>query len=169
MDPWILYFDGLCEPVGTSGRMCWAWLLDRGPAGVTSGDGTKGPHVTNTNNIAEYSALGTGLRELWIQVGEAVRAGGHAAYPGVVIRGDSKLVCCQVDGEWSVKSEHLKPLHRRCLELLAEIEKAGGPPYARHAIEWIPRDENQLADALSREAYRKAEGRMPPERRKGAA
>jgi hypothetical protein len=60
-----------------------------------------------------------------------------------------------------VKSEKLAPLHKRCLELL-------GITLMSWAVEWIPREENVLADKLSRDAYRKLTGVDAPQRWRAA-
>lgn len=82
-----------------------------------------------TSNVAEYRALIAGL--------EAARA-----FPstGVRVRADSLLVIRQVQGEWRVKKEHLRPLHARVQELLRGYDDVD----LRH----VPRDENADADLL---------------------
>jgi ribonuclease HI len=93
-----------------------------------------------TNNEAEYMAL--------IRLLEEVRARGLT---GVEIRGDSKLVVCQVCREWKINLPHLRELASRAWELMAGMN-------AR--IVWVPRHENTLADALSNKAIDKNEERI---------
>ena len=69
MSIWTLYFDGLCEPRNPGGRMCWAWILDAGEHS-TQGAETDPPVAHNTNNVAEWMALGYGIRAI-IRVGRA--------------------------------------------------------------------------------------------------
>jgi ribonuclease HI len=85
-----------------------------------------------TNNEAEYIAL---LRLL----GEA-RARGLA---DIDIRGDSRLVVCQVKREWKINLPHLRALASEAWELMDGIKVR---------LTWIPRNENKLADALSNRA-----------------
>lgn len=55
--------------------------------------------------------------------------------------GDSQLVIYQIQGKYKVKKDHLKPLHREAIELLTHIPS--------HSLEYIPRERNGRADALS--------------------
>ena len=61
-----------------------------------------------------------------------------------LIRGDSQLVVRQLKGEYKVKSKRILPLYVRAMELLNEL---GGK------VEWVPREQNKIADELSRVAY----------------
>lgn len=147
-----LYFDGLCEPRNPGGVACYGWLLlDDDGVLISSGHGEvcRGPQATN--NVAEYSALGFGLREMH-NLGLRER---------LLVLGDSKLVIEQLAGRWECKAPHLARLRARCLELLDQVA-------INWLARWIPRAENERADALSREAYFRATGRQPPERSKGA-
>jgi ribonuclease HI len=85
-----------------------------------------------TNNEAEYTAL--------IRLLEEAVARGLAKLD---IRGDSRLVVCQVRGEWKINFPHLRALAERARKLMAGLD-------AR--LEWVPRSENKLADALSNKA-----------------
>jgi len=85
---------------------------------------------TTTNNVAEYSGLILALYE-------AQDMGARE----VVIYSDSNLCVKQVRGEYKVTSENIIPLHRKVVSLLGRFEK--------WEINHIPREENQLADALS--------------------
>ena len=82
-----------------------------------------------TNNEAEYIAL---LRLL-----EEVR---NRRIEKIEIRGDSKLVVCQVKREWKINLPHLRALAAQAWELMQGVDAA---------LVWVPRDRNKLADALS--------------------
>ena len=86
-----------------------------------------------TNNAAEYHALLLGL--------ERARALGARE---VAIVNDSQLVARQLTGEYRVKSDDLRPLHTAAMRALREFD--------RWSIESVPRDQNELADALVNEA-----------------
>jgi ribonuclease HI len=82
-----------------------------------------------TNNVAEYRALLLGLqraRELGASEVEVV--------------GDSELIAKQVLGEYKVKNETLRPLHREATDALRGFE--------RWSIRTVPRAQNAEADAL---------------------
>lgn len=151
---WKLYFDGLTEPTNPGGRMAWGMVLKIGddPSVTIRWHGTKANAPENTNNKAEYTSLGMGLKKV-IEL-KATRDD----YGGLECFGDSKLVVEQVSLRWQVKSESIAPFHARVLELLKELV-----PWS---IEWIPREQNYEADEQSRLAYQEVEGRMPPERTK---
>ena len=83
-----------------------------------------------SNNVSEYLSVINALE--WVKNKTAGR---------VIIKTDSKLVVEQVMRRWKCKKEHLKPLQAKARRLL---EEQGA------TIEWIPREENSDADALSR-------------------
>lgn len=86
-----------------------------------------------TNNVAEYRGLIAGL--------EAARDAGATE---VDVRMDSKLVVEQMAGRWRVKHPDLAPLHQQARDL------AGG--FDRVTYTWIPRAQNNHADALANAA-----------------
>ena len=57
---------------------------------------------------------------------------------------DSELVARQLTGEYRVKNEQLRLLHAQAAQALAEFE--------RWTIRSVPRDKNEVADALVNEA-----------------
>ena len=126
-----LYVDGSCK--GNPGE---------GGAGVVIKDeqGKTVSHVKRylgpvTNNIAEYQALIMGLQE-------AHTLGSRE----VEIYLDSELVVNQINGAYRVRDSTLKTLEEEVRRLLR--------PFARWVIRHIPREENQEADRLAREAVR---------------
>jgi ribonuclease HI len=86
-----------------------------------------------TNNVAEYSAV-------LIALEKALDLGAQEA----TLFLDSELVARQLQGEYRVREDHLKALHRQVITLLNRLTK-----YAIHAI---PREENRRADQLANEA-----------------
>ena len=85
-----------------------------------------------TNNEAEYSALIRGL-ELGIELN--IR--------DIKIYADSELVVKQVNGEYKVKHERMKPLHQKTIALLCQ--------YSNWSLQHVSRDDNTIADKLSKE------------------
>jgi ribonuclease HI len=113
-----------------------------GPAGIgvvlRAADGT--PLVTlgrfigrATNNVAEYTALITAMRE-------ARRLGARR----VKILGDSELVVKQMRGEYRVKNPDLRVLYDQARALFGEFDAA--------AIDHNYRESNALADKLANRA-----------------
>lgn len=86
-----------------------------------------------TNNIAEYTAAIMGLEH-------ALKVGATK----VRLFADSELMVKQINGQYKVKNEGLKPLHGRVKELIARI---GGVE-----VQYIPRAQNREADALANKA-----------------
>lgn len=146
----IAYFDGACEPKNPGGVASYGWFVEDEHGRVIATDygiAHDGGELA-TNNVAEYVALGWALR--WLSE--------NAKGETICIRGDSQLVVRQVNGEWKCNKPHLEKLRDRCREL---IEAIGGVK-----LEWIPREENESADQLSRAAYEKHTGKPFPQRRK---
>jgi ribonuclease HI len=86
-----------------------------------------------TNNVAEYRAVLLGLalaRELGARRVEVV--------------GDSELVARQIGGQYKVKHEGLKPLHREVMTALRDFDS--------WSVRSVPRAKNARADALVNEA-----------------
>lgn len=136
-----LYFDGLCEPAfeggprNPGGIACFGWLLLEGGEVIEEGQGVEARGPNATNNVAEWAALEQGLRAASVRHPDRLD-----------IQGDSQLVINQLTGTWRMHAVHLQPYHRRCLVLL---DRMGCQWQAR----WVPREQNEAADALSREAY----------------
>jgi len=115
-----------------------------GPAGI-------GVHVENqagasvydfaqflgvaTNNIAEYKALLAAVS--WLEKQE------HVAEANFFL--DSKLVVEQISRRWKIKEEHLQKLASAIWQKLAGLK-------CSYKFTHIPREKNQLADALANSA-----------------
>ena len=113
-----------------------------GPAGIgvvlTDDDGNELDRANDfigvaTNNVAEYRALLLGL--------ERARALGANE---VEVVNDSQLVARQLTGEYRVKNADLRPLHAAALAALGD--------FARWSVRSVPREKNEIADALVNEA-----------------
>lgn len=87
---------------------------------------------TRTNNEAEYMGL-IDLLELARDLGARE----------ITVRGDSKLVISQMRGEWKIKEPRLAELASRAREIASGMNVT---------YEWVPRERNKAADALSNKA-----------------
>lgn len=133
----VLYADGLTEPINPGGWGCWGWVAtDGNGTELASGRGCLGHGAGITNNRCEYTAA--------LEAADWARAQG---LHDVLLRVDSKLVAEQTAGRWACNAEHLRPLRD---ELRARLAAIAG------RIEWVPRAQNERADALSRLAYAEA-------------
>lgn len=121
---WGLIFDGAVNAYGR-----------RIGAVIVTPQGTHLPFTARlmfecTNNMAEYEACIMGLEEainLKIKI--------------LDIYGDSALVINQIKGEWDTKHPSLIPYKDFARRLLASFDKV--------ELHHIPREENQMADALA--------------------
>lgn len=86
-----------------------------------------------TNNVAEYMGLIIGLKR--------AKAMGIKELD---VLADSELMVKQLNGDYAVKAEHLKPLHDEARALFKAFTDI--------AIRHIPREENAQADAMSNRA-----------------
>jgi len=86
-----------------------------------------------TNNVAEYTGL---LRALE----KALELGATR----VSVRSDSELMVRQINGQYKVKAQNLKPLFQDAVALLSRFE--------RWAVEHVRREGNKRADQLANAA-----------------
>jgi len=137
--PMRVHFDGACQPPNSAGVAGWGFVIEApGVHYEDHGLATTPFSPHSTNNVAEY-------------VG-AIRALEHLHSTGfrgsVVVEGDSELLIRQMNGEYEVRAEHLKAYHERLKQLAAG--------FAKVEFRWVPREENTLADALSKQAVEEA-------------
>ncbi len=136
-----VYFDGACSENGRmdadTGIGYWAHDEDTDKELFRVSEyGGKG-----TNNTAEYKALIKALEKL-IELGVSGKR--------IIVQGDSQLVIKQVFGGWKCNHDHLIKLRDQAWGL---IERLGGAVKG----EWIPREQNAVADSLSKEGIKKGE------------
>jgi len=86
-----------------------------------------------TNNVAEYTAI---LK--------ALAAAKQIGTEEITVFSDSELVVKQVNGQYRVKSEQIRPLFRQTTDLLNEFES--------WKVQHIAREENKEADKLVNQA-----------------
>lgn len=86
-----------------------------------------------TNNVAEYTAL--------IKALEAAKQIGAKR---LTVFSDSELLVKQINGQYKVKSEQLRPLSRQAIDLTNEFEDC--------KVKHITRDKNKQADELVNQA-----------------
>jgi len=129
-----VYIDGLAQPrnpgVGTYG-----FVIYDGPKKLAEGSGLAGYDVTS--NYAEYTALEQALSKL-----KDMRVEGD-----VLVRSDSQLLVGHMSAEWKVKGGMYVEKLKAAKDLLKEFGSV--------RFEWIPREQNQEADLLTRIAYEK--------------
>lgn len=131
-----IYFDGACEPFNPGGVATWGFtVFDQENKLIQEDCGVVGKPNTPqaTNNVAEYSAII-----------EALKYCADHKLTNVTIHGDSQLVINQLNREWKVKSDNIKPLYNKAIKLVDQINPI---------LKWVRREYNEIADALSKKAY----------------
>jgi phosphoribosylglycinamide formyltransferase-1 len=86
-----------------------------------------------TNNAAEYTSI--------IKALEAAKQLGTKQ---ISVFSDSELLVRQINGEYKVKSEQIRPLFRQAIELLSQFEDS--------KVRFVPREQNKQADKLVNQA-----------------
>jgi ribonuclease HI len=133
--PVTVHFDGACEPARGGGLATFGYTIEGAGFDLEEGGLAVRPYSERaTNNVAEYVGA--------IQALDRLRGLGYTG--PVEVRGDSQLVIRQMLGEYEVRAEHLRPYHDWLLQL------ARG--FAAVRWVWVPREQNQRADALSKQA-----------------
>ncbi len=139
----ICFIDGLCEPAypggpaNPGGVATFGYFVkdDQGRR-LAARFGIVGAGEGMSNNVAEYTAL---IRTLFYLRKE------RKTEEVIEIRSDSKLVVEQMKGNWKA---------RRGLYLEKSIQaKRLSAQFEHLTFKWIPREDNEKADSLSRKAY----------------
>jgi len=133
-----LYFDGACELTNPGGVTTYGFAVFRNKELIKTENGIACEpfSICSTNNYAEYTAMIKGLKYC-IDNGISELS----------VKGDSKLVINQINGVYSVKSQNIIPLFQKAKDLSQQFKKI--------SYIWIPREQNKLADRLSKDIYKK--------------
>lgn len=133
-----IHFDGLCLPKNPGGVATYGFVAKRGAKVVHEEGGLAAAPFTPqaTNNVAEYTGVLKALEWALAQGLEKEK---------VLVRGDSELVIRQLKGEYKVKSPSIVDLFTRVRDLSRKFSSI--------TFEWVPREENSEADAMTNRAY----------------
>lgn len=126
----LINADGGCAPNPGEGRI-GVFVRDERGAMV---EAISRPIGYGTNNIAE-----------WRSLIEAFAVALRMKASGLVVQMDSQMVVNQINGHWKVKDAKLKPLAAEARVLYNALRQL--PCSVR--VEWVPREENVYADALT--------------------
>jgi ribonuclease HI len=136
----VVYIDGLCEPVNPGGTATFGYVIrDDSGSIIASKFGIVGKGPAMSNNVAEYAALCEALGFLLRKKREN---------SPTEVRGDSALVVNQMSGKWKLRKGLYSEKYQEAVRLRSRFTDL--------RFRWIPREENEEADALSREAYSEA-------------
>jgi ribonuclease HI len=130
-----VHFDGACQPPRGGGVATYGFVVEgESLEHEESGLAVRPWSESASNNVAEYVAAINAL--LWLRA---------QSFQGtVLLLGDSQLVVRQMQGEYEVRSERLRPYHEHLALLVREFVEV--------RFDWIPREQNTRADELSKEA-----------------
>lgn len=131
----VLYFDGAAFPNSPAGGDRGIGAVLQTPEGETVKEVADRLPGKGSSNSAEYEALIRGLQ-----------AAREMNCDEIMVKGDSQLVIRQLEGKYRVKEPKLRPLFERVAKLAHEFQ--------RFEVQWIPREQNKLADALSTKLLR---------------
>lgn len=130
-------FDGLCQPFNPGGIACYAFIIIKEDEQLSQyGLAAEPFSVNSTNNVAEYTGVLKALE--WLIKNNDINE-------NILVRGDSKLVIFQIKGRYKVKAERIMHLYDQSMNLISKFKNIG--------FEWVPREQNKEADALSYKAY----------------
>lgn len=132
-DAWQAWIDGAAR--GNPGPASFGARIED-PEGRLRAE-LKGRLGVATNNVAEYRAL---LALLDWALEHDIR--------NLAVRTDSKLLACQINGEWKVRHPGLKGLHMEARSLIAKLDD--------FEIRHVRRERNKEADRLANEALDEA-------------
>ena len=136
-----MHIDGASR--GNPGKAAYAIVLARPGMPVVEEADTIG---TASNNVAEYTALVEGLT-LAAELG----------VKSLQVFSDSELMVKQMNGEYKVKNEDLRPLYEEACQLRRQFEKV--------TITHVRREQNKRADLIGNEALDgrpRRRGEAPP-------
>ena len=131
-----VWIDGCCYPVNPKGTACAGYVIKKGNLTIATGSKIIGKGEGMTNNVAEYHAFINAILEI---------KNHHLDNEEILVRSDSNLLVNQLNRNWKVKAPLIMPLYRKARTLSADLKLQ---------IKWIPREQNEEADAMSREAFK---------------
>ena len=138
MNEYLAWFDGACTPVNPGGTASFGVMIkDNDGAVLLKEHGLVGRGSAMSNNVAEYAGVLHILKCL------ARRPPGQ-----VTIYGDSNLVINQLNGRWCIKKGLYLQIAMEAKELLAYLRGLGW----QINFCWIPREQNEECDALSKKS-----------------
>ena len=130
-----VWIDGLCEPVNPGGIACYGIIIET-PSRIVKLYDCVGEGPGMSNNVGEYAGLIRALEYLYkcgLQDEE------------IVIHSDSQLLVKQMSGQWRIRGGLYVMFALKARELLKFFKNV--------RFEWIPREENKMADFLAHKAY----------------
>lgn len=132
---YVCYFDGSCEPDNPGGNMGVGAVILKEDNPIFEKSDYIPAKYENSNNVAEYMAFIHILDYL---------IDNDLCKSRIVVYGDSMLVVQQMNGNWWIKEGRYVQWAQK-----AKAKLAG---FTNISIYWIPREDNQIADDLSKKS-----------------
>lgn len=131
----ICYFDGACEPYNPGGAIGYGVVIFDNNSELFSHSHFSPPNPSHSSNVAEYQALLWGFEKLLLEKLQSEE---------IIIRGDSQLAIKQMTGVYRINKGLYVPIAGKAKSLLQHFPNI--------SFEWIPREQNEIADGLSKKA-----------------
>jgi len=135
-----VYFDGACWPFNPGGQGSYAYVIYNENDKLTSHSANIGQGKGMTNNVAEYFGIYRALEYLF---------NNQFTNESIIVKGDSKLVIQQMKGDWKIKKGQYKVIAIQTQILVRAFKDI--------SFFWIPREENEECDKLTKEKVLKKE------------
>ena len=135
---YIINCDASIEPTNPDGILEWAFIVKLNKKIIHKDTEIFGYGEGMTNNVGEYLAVLAAM--YWL-----IRLPEKDQLPALV-QSDSQLVVNQCNGKWGCRNKKLVKYH--------DLIVRGAQKYSKRIkFHWIPREQNEEADALSRSLY----------------
>lgn len=148
---YAFYFDGACEPRNPKGNLgIGAFILNPERKRIfelSQYVSAKDLNFATSNNVAEYMGVIAGMKFL-------IEKNLHQE--NIICCGDSKMVICQMLGEWGCNGGIYSKYYYEAIEIKKQFKNIN--------FIWIPREKNSICDELSKRAMiaNKCEFRIQP-------
>ena len=136
MDKIEVFFDGSCRPKNPGGIIGMGVVIYKNDIKLAEASNTLQPEIflgKTSNQVAEYEAFIMGL-EMLVEY--------NLYHLPITMLGDSMFVIKQMFGNWKIKQGFYVDSAIEAKKLLLGFNNITG--------KWIPREENQVADELSK-------------------
>lgn len=138
-----VWIDGACEPVNPGGTASYGVVVKHGEEILFESGDVVGSGPAMSNNVAEYSGLIAFLE--WYLETRRGSLNHRELKRRPAIYSDSRLLICQMTGEWRVKQGLYVPYYNKAQTLIRENKLDLGF--------WkVPREQNEEADRWSKKA-----------------
>lgn len=133
-----VFYDGCCEPKNPGGNAGFGAVIFEDDIKIHEISNYWKSSPSNSNNVAEYLGLTSALE--WLIEKKLNNA-------KIDFFGDNMMTVRQMNGDWRAKQGMYIPHYKKAFELKKKFKHL--------RFTWIPREENGLADELSKGQLKK--------------